>query len=146
MRKTFLTEEIYGNMATVYGKANQKEFELAYRKGKTLPKKELSSVWTKKGIEATYDDKVYSKGRIKKGTSDTLIKYTIPIARFFIFDYEEFKKSPEHKKYGSYEPDWEWDDYYVRSPLSPKEYWAEYNKEGISRKTLKEEILKHVKE
>jgi hypothetical protein len=93
-----LKEAVYGNMATVFHRTSvsdlvNKVFDSGFKPG--------DGAMYGKGFYSTYE----LESQLRANMSDTygpiVVKFACPISTFFIFDYEEFKKSPNFKKLNS---------------------------------------------
>jgi hypothetical protein len=91
-----IKEKIYGNMATVFHRTSVSDL---VNKVYTEGFKPGNGDFYGKGFYATYElksqqhDSMTSYGNI-------IVKFAVSIENFFIFDYEEFVKSPNFKKLG----------------------------------------------
>ena len=93
-----IKEAVYGNMATVFHRTSvsdlvNKIFDSGFKPG--------DGDMYGKGFYSTYE----LESQLRANMSDTygpiIVKFACPISTFFIFDYEEFKKSPNFKKLNS---------------------------------------------
>jgi len=92
-----IKEAVYGNMATVFHRTSvsdlvNKVFDSGFKPG--------NGDMYGKGFYSTYE----LESQLRANMSDTygpiIVKFACPISTFFVFDYEEFKKSPNFNKLG----------------------------------------------
>jgi len=93
-----IKEAIYGNMATVFHRTSisdlvNKIFDSGFKPG--------DGAMYGKGFYSTYELKSQLRANMIKNYGPIVVKFAVPISTFFIFDYEEFKKSPNFKKLNS---------------------------------------------
>ena len=93
-----IKEAIYGNMATVFHRTSisdlvNKVFDSGFKPG--------SGDMYGKGFYSTYELESQLRASMEKTYGPIVVKFACPIQTFFIFDYEEFKKSPNFKKLNS---------------------------------------------
>jgi hypothetical protein len=91
-----IKEKIYGNMATVFHRTSV--FDLV-NKVYTEGFKPGEGDAYGKAFYATYELESQQRDNMKSYGS-IIVKFAVPIENFFIFDYEEFVKSPQYKKLG----------------------------------------------
>lgn len=93
MRK--FKEEIYGNLATVYHRTSYSNLiNAVYTEGF----KPGSGAMYGKGFYSTYDLDSQENQEMKEVYGNIVVKFSVSIEKFFIFDYSEFIKSPNYKK------------------------------------------------
>ena len=90
-----IKEAIYGNMATVFHRTKisdlvNKVFDSGFKPG--------NGVMYGEGFYSTYELESQLDSNMEKIYGPIIVKFACPIQTFFIFDYEEFKKSPNFKK------------------------------------------------
>ncbi len=90
-----IKEAIYGNMATVFHRTSvsdlvNKVFDSGFKPG--------SGDMYGKGFYSTYSFSSQGRESMKETYGPIVVKFAVPISTFFIFDYEEFKKSPNFNK------------------------------------------------
>jgi hypothetical protein len=91
-----IKEKIYGNMATVFHRTSVSDLaNKVYTEGFKPGGGDMYG----KGFYATYELESQQRNEMKK-YGDIIVKFAVPIENFFIFDYEEFVKSPQYKKLG----------------------------------------------
>lgn len=96
IKKFNLDEKIYGNMATVFHRTSVSNLvNEVYTDGF----KPGSGDMYGKGFYATYELSSQERSDMKH-YGNIIIKFIVPIEDFFIFDYDEFIKSPNYKKLG----------------------------------------------
>ena len=88
---SFLTEEVYGNLATVYHRTDYKNLVNSIH---TEGFKPGGGAAYGKGFYATYDLASQEKGEMAVNYGDLVVKFVVPTENFFFFEYEEFIKSP----------------------------------------------------
>jgi hypothetical protein len=93
-----IKEAIYGNMATVFHRTKisdlvNKVFDSGFKPG--------DGDMYGRGFYSTYELESQLSANMEKTYGPIIVKFTVPISTFFIFDYEEFKKSPNFKKLNS---------------------------------------------
>ena len=96
--KVVLKEAIYGNMATVFHRTKisdlvNKVFDSGFKPG--------NGEMYGRGFYSTYELESQLRSNMEKTYGPIIVKFACPIQTFFIFDYEEFKKSPNFKKLNS---------------------------------------------
>ena len=92
-----LNEVIYGNMATVFHRTSisdlaNKVFDSGF--------KPSDGDMYGEGFYSTYRFKSQGGPHMIKTYGPIVVKFAVPISTFFIFDYEEFIKSPNFNKLG----------------------------------------------
>jgi len=92
-----IKEAIYGNMATVFHRTSisdlvNKIFDSGFKPG--------DGAMYGRGFYSTYELKSQLRASMEEIYGPIIVKFACPIQTFFIFDYEEFKKSPNFKKLG----------------------------------------------
>ncbi len=92
-----IKETIYGNMATVFHRTSisdlvNKIFDSGFKPG--------DGAMYGRGFYSTYELKSQLRASMEEIYGPIIVKFACPIQTFFIFDYEEFKKSPNFKKLG----------------------------------------------
>ncbi len=92
-----IKEAIYGNMATVFHRTSvsdlvNKIFDSGFKPG--------SGDMYGKGFYSTYELKSQLRSNMEETYGPIIVKFSCPISTFFVFDYEEFIKSPNFKKLG----------------------------------------------
>ena len=92
-----IKEAIYGNMATVFHRTSisdlvNKIFDSGFKPG--------SGDMYGKGFYSTYELKSQLRSNMIETYGPIVVKFAVPISTFFVFDYEEFVKSPNFKKLG----------------------------------------------
>ena len=90
-----IKEKIYGNMATVFHRTSvsdlvNKVFDSGFKPG--------SGDMYGKGFYSTYSFSSQGRESMKETYGPIVVKFAVPISTFFIFDYDEFKKSPNFNK------------------------------------------------
>ncbi|MFA5759311.1 MAG: hypothetical protein WC942_08170 [Clostridia bacterium] len=100
--KEFLDEAVYGNMATVFHRTSisdlvNKVFDSGFKPG--------DGAMYGKGFYSTYDLESQLRSNMENTYGPIVVKFACPISTFFVFDYEEFIKSPNFKKLGKPSPD-----------------------------------------
>jgi hypothetical protein len=90
-----IKEKIYGNMATVFHRTSisdlvNKIFDSGFKPG--------SGDMYGKGFYSTYSFSSQGRESMKETYGPIVVKFAVPISTFFIFDYDEFKKSPNFNK------------------------------------------------
>ena len=93
-----LKEAIYGNMATVFHRTSvsdlvNKVFDSGFKPG--------DGAMYGSGFYSTYELESQLRANMETTYGPIIVKFACPIQTFFIFDYEEFKKSPNFKKLNS---------------------------------------------
>lgn len=93
-----INEKVYGNMATVFHRTSisdlvNKVFDSGFKPG--------DGDMYGKGFYSTYRFSSQGSDKMIKTYGPIVVKFTVPISTFFIFDYAEFIKSPNFKKVGS---------------------------------------------
>ena len=91
-----IKEKIYGNMATVFHRTSVSDL---VNKVYTEGFKPGYGDFYGKGFYATYELESQQKSNMEF-YGNIIVKFAVPIENFFIFDYEEFVKSPQYKKLG----------------------------------------------
>ena len=90
-----IKEAIYGNMATVFHRTSisdlvNKIFDSGFKPG--------DGDMYGRGFYSTYELKSQFGSNMEGNYGPIIVKFACPISTFFIFDYDEFKKSPNFKK------------------------------------------------
>ena len=93
-----IKEKIYGNMATVFHRTSisdlvNKIFDSGFKPG--------DGDMYGRGFYSTYELKSQFGSNMEGNYGPIIVKFACPISTFFIFDYDEFKKSPNFKKLNS---------------------------------------------
>lgn len=92
--KNILTEDVYGNKATVYHRTTAKDlFELLFTSGYQAGSGDMYG----KGIYTTYEptgamsDNASNYGKVQ-------VKFAVDLIDFFIFDWDEYEKHKDYKR------------------------------------------------
>ena len=90
-----IKEAVYGNMATVFHRTSvsdlvNKIFDSGFKPG--------GGDMYGKGFYSTYELESQLRANMIKTYGPIIVKFACPIQTFFIFDYDEFKKSPNFNK------------------------------------------------
>jgi hypothetical protein len=93
-----IKEKIYGNMATVFHRTSisdlvNKIFDSGFKPG--------DGDMYGKGFYSTYKLESQLQSNMEENYGPIIVKFACPISTFFVFDYDEFKKSPNFKKLNS---------------------------------------------
>ena len=91
-----IKEKIYGNMATVFHRTSVSDL---VNKVYTEGFKPGFGAMYGKGFYATYELESQQRKEMQQ-YGNIIVKFAVPIENFFVFDYEEFIKSPNFKKLG----------------------------------------------
>ena len=93
-----IKEAVNGNMATVFHRTSisdlvNKIFDSGFKPG--------NGDMYGKGFYSTYELKSQLRSNMEETYGSIIVKFSCPISTFFVFDYEEFIKSPNFKKLNS---------------------------------------------
>ena len=93
-------EKIYGNLATVFHRTSYSNLINAIYTNGFKPR---SGSMYGKGFYSTYDLASQERNNMANTYGKLVIKFSVSIENFFIFDYSEFIKSPNYRKLKSTE-------------------------------------------
>jgi len=87
-------EKIYGNLATVYHRTSFTNLiDAVYTSGFKPGEGDMYGV----GFYSTYELKSQERNSMTQTYGDIVVKFSVAIENFFIFDYSEFIKSPNYR-------------------------------------------------